>query len=137
MRSIVPPVLTTFVSLLLLMLSWPTAQAAESLSGFRVGAAAAELQADDSMVIAGGITAGKANGQEGKLRAVAVVLAKERAKLAIVACDILMITREHLDPVAAEIEQTTGIPAASVLINCTHTHHAPSATVLHGYGIDQ
>src|SRR5262245_52799324 len=40
-------------------------------AGLRVGAAAADLQADDSMIIAGGITAGKASGQEGKLRAVA------------------------------------------------------------------
>jgi hypothetical protein len=101
-----------------------------------VGAAAAELEADDSMVIAGGISPGKAGGQEGKLRAVAIVLQKHQAKLAIVACDILMITREHLDPVVAEIQQATGIPAANVLINCTHTHHAPSATMIHGYGLD-
>src|SRR4029450_7293114 len=70
-------------------------------------------------------------------RAVAMVLEKQQAKLAIVACDILMITREHLDPVVTEIQQATGIPAANVLINCTHTHHAPSATVLHGYGLDE
>ncbi len=61
---------------------------------------------------------------------------KPHGKLAIVACDILMITRQHLDPVAAEIEKTTGIPAANILINCTHTHHAPSTMVLHGYGLD-
>ena len=39
----------------------------------------------------------ESSGQEGKLRAVAVVLAKQgQAKVAIVACDILMITREWL-----------------------------------------
>ena len=103
-----------------------------------VGAAAAELEADDDMIIAGGITPGKAKGQEGKLRAVAVVLEqKPFGKMAIVACDILMMTRAHLDPVMAEIEKTTGIPAAHVLINCTHTHHAPSTMVLHGYGLDE
>ncbi len=46
-------------------------------SGLRVGAAAIRLEADDSMVIAGGITPGKAMGEEGHLRAVAVVLAKQ------------------------------------------------------------
>ncbi|PYJ08614.1 MAG: hypothetical protein DME25_01030, partial [Verrucomicrobia bacterium] len=103
--------------------------------GLRVGAAGVELEADDSMIIAGGIAPGKASGQEGKLRAVAVVLQKGASgKLAIVACDILMMTRQWLDPVVAEIEKTTGIPAASVLINCTHTHHAPSTVILHGYG---
>ena len=90
------------------------------------------------MIIAGGITAGKATGQEGKLRAVAVVLEqKPFGKVAIVACDILMITRQHLDPVVAEIEKTTGIPAAHVLINSTHTHHAPSTLLLHGYDADE
>jgi len=123
------------------------AKAAESLtdekasspsSPLHVGAAAAEFEADDTMVIAGGITAGKATGQEGKLRAVAVVLELPPfGKLAIVACDVLMVTREHLDPVAREIEETTGIPFANILVNCTHTHHAPSTMVLHGYGLDE
>lgn len=104
----------------------------------RVGAAAVELEADDSMVIAGGIGPGKGSGQEGKLRAVAVVLEKQPfGKLAIVACNVLMLTRDLLDPVVADIEQTTGIPGASVLINCTHTHHAPSTAVIHGYGRDE
>jgi hypothetical protein len=108
-----------------------------SANGLRVGAAAAELEADDSMIIAGGITAGKATGQEGKLRATAVVLEQQPfGKLAIVACDVLMMTRLHLDPVVAEIEKTTGIPAANILINCTHTHHAPSTMILHGYGLE-
>jgi hypothetical protein len=90
------------------------------------------------MIIAGGIAPGKATGQEGKLRAVAVVLEKEPfGQLAIVACDILMITRKHLDPVTEQIEKTTGIPAANILINSTHTHHAPSTMVVHGYGLDE
>jgi hypothetical protein len=106
--------------------------------GLNVGAATAELEADDSMVIAGGITPGKATGQEGKLRAVAVVLEKKSSgKLAIVACDILMITRELLDPVTAEIEKATGISRDHILINSTHTHHAPSTMVVHGYGLDE
>src|SRR5436309_2503620 len=42
-------------------------------NSFHVGAAVAESEADDNMIIAGGITAGTAAGQEGKLRAVAVV----------------------------------------------------------------
>lgn len=107
-------------------------------SGLHVGAAAAEFVAEDSMEIGGSILPGKLTGQEGKLRAVAVVLEKKPfPKVAIVACDVLMLTRDLLDPVAAEIEQATGIPAANVLINCTHTHHAPSTVRVHGYGRDE
>jgi hypothetical protein len=118
--------------------AWLSAlKAADEPSKLRVGAAAVELEADDSMINAGGITAGKASGQEGKLRASAVVLELQPfGKLAMVACDVLMITRQHLDPVVAEIEKTIGIPAANILINCTHTHHAPSTMTVHGYGSD-
>jgi hypothetical protein len=115
---------------------WSASLHGQVSAGLRVGAAAAELEADDSMVIAGGIGPGKASGQEGKLRAVAVVLEKGGAKLAIVACDVLMMTRQTLDPVVAEIGKTTGIPAANVLINCTHTHHAPSTMRVHDYDTD-
>lgn len=112
--------------------------AASSASELRVGAAAAELQAEDSMVVAGSIQPRYVKGQEGQLRAVAVVLEKPPAvKLAIVACDVLMLTRDQLDPVASEIERTCGIPASNVLINCTHTHHAPSTCRVHGYDRDE
>ena len=110
--------------------------AAENPGDLRVGVAAAELLADDTMVIAGGITPGKASGQEGKLRCVATVLEQSSVRLAIVACDVLMMTRETLDPVVKEIERSTGIRAPHILINCTHTHHAPSTMRLHGYGLD-
>lgn len=107
-------------------------------AGLKVGAAAVELEADDSMVIAGGIHPRYVKGQEGKLRAVAVVLEKAgQDKLAIVACDVLMITRDLLDPVVAEISDACGIPASGVMIHSTHTHHAPSTMRVHGYGRDE
>ena len=56
---------------LLLNCSFAPGQSASTSTGLRVGAAGVELEADDSMVIAGGIHAGKASGQEGKLRCVA------------------------------------------------------------------
>jgi neutral ceramidase len=106
------------------------------LAELRVGVAAAEFAADDSMIIAGGITAGKASGQEGKLRCIATVLEKDGVRVAIVACDVLMMTRATLDPVIAEIQRSTGISISNVLVNCTHTHHAPSTMRLHDYGLD-
>ena len=113
------------------------AQPEPAANRLRIGAATAMLEADDSMIIAGGITPGKASGQEGKLRCIATVLEKDRTRLVIVTCDVLMMKRESLDPVAAEIERATGIPSTHVLINCTHTHHAPSTLRLHGYESDE
>jgi hypothetical protein len=104
----------------------------------RVGAAAAELEADDDMVIGGGILPFKVKGQEGKLRAVATVIEKPGAgKLAIVACDVLMLNRDLLDPVAEEVAKALDVPTSHVLINCTHTHHAPTTVTVHGYPRDE
>lgn len=104
----------------------------------RVGAAAVDLEADDSMILAGGIHPARANGQEGKLRAIAVVVEKAgRGKAALVACDVLMTNRDLLDEAASRIEKATGIPFAHILINCTHTHHAPSTCTVHGYPRDE
>jgi hypothetical protein len=123
-----------WISVILLLIAG-LSRAAEPL---RVGAADAELQADDSMVIGGGILAGKAIGQEGKLRAVAVVVERPGSPpVAIVACDVLMMNRDLLDPVAERIAKECGIPASHVLINCTHTHHAPSTCTIHGYARDE
>jgi hypothetical protein len=104
----------------------------------RVGAAAVELEADDGMVIGGGILAGKAKGQDAPLRAVAVVVEKpDSGKVALVACDVLMMNRDLLDPAAEEVGKALGIPTSHVLINCTHTHHAPSTCTIHGYPRDE
>jgi hypothetical protein len=106
-------------------------------AGLKAGAAAVELVGEDSMVIAGGIHPRLVKGQEGKLRAVAVVVEQPPSrKLAIVVCDVLMFTRDLLDPVADEIQMTCAIPAGNVMISATHTHHAPSTCRVHGYDRD-
>jgi neutral ceramidase len=105
-----------------------------SAGDLRAGAAAVPIEADDSMVIGGGIGPGKATGQEGELRAVAVVVEKPGgAKVAIVACDVLFVERDFVDPAIERIEKSTGIPASNVLVNATHTHHAPTTSTVHGY----
>src|SRR5687767_14835133 len=70
----------------------------------RVGAATAEMEADDSMVIGGGIGPGKLTGQEGKLQATAVVLSGN-TKLCLVGVDVLMMNRDLLDEAARRIEK--------------------------------
>ncbi len=100
----------------------------------RAGAVAEALSASDTMVIGGGIGPGKATGQEGLLRASAVVIQDpHQERIALVACDVLMINRDVLDRAARRIEEATGIPFDHILINATHTHHAPSTVTVHGY----
>jgi hypothetical protein len=117
-----------------LALAWTPLVAADEL---KAGAAHATLAAADSMVIGGGIGPGKAQGQEGELRASAVVAQDPRgARIALVACDVLMVNRDVLDRAAHAIEKVTDIPFDHILINATHTHHAPTTATIHGYTRD-
>jgi neutral ceramidase len=104
----------------------------------QAGAAASALSADDSMVIGGNIGPAKTKGQEGELRACALVIQDpHQQKIALIACDVLMINRDILDRAARRIEEATGIPFEHVLINATHTHHAPTTVTVHGYLRDE
>lgn len=111
----------------------------EEAESLRVGAAAVDLVADDSMVIGGSIGPGRVKGQEGQLRAAAVVIqgAPNQTRLALVACDVLMVERDILDAACRQIQQHTGIPFDHILINATHTHHAPTTVTVHGYERDE
>ena len=105
-----------------------------SAGELKAGAAAVDLVADDAMVIGGGIGPHKVVGQEGKLRASAIVIEDPQgAKVALVECDVLMVNRDVLDRAARRIERETGIPFDHILINATHTHHAPTTVTIHGY----
>ncbi len=114
-----------------LMLCMITAASAGEL---KVGASASRLVADDSMVIGGGIGPHKAVGQEGELRAAAVVIEDPQGtRVALIACDVLMLNRDILDQAARRIERELGIPFDHILINATHTHSAPTTVTVHGY----
>ena len=105
-----------------------------SAGELKAGAAAVDLVADDAMVIGGGIGPHKVAGQEGKLRASAIVIEDPQgAKVALVECDVLMVNRDVLDRAARRIERETGIPFDHILINATHTHHVPTTVTIHGY----
>ncbi|HJZ89347.1 MAG TPA: hypothetical protein VKE40_00650 [Gemmataceae bacterium] len=135
-----PPVLVAALAAVMIAPIPAQADAPRGATGpdVRLGSAAAELEADDDMVIGGSILPYKVKGQEGQLRAVAVVIEKPGSgKVVLVACDVLMLARDLLDPVAEEISKALDTPVSHVLINCTHTHHAPSTATLHGYDRDE
>jgi hypothetical protein len=112
---------------------------ASALAGeLKAGAASETLKATDAMVIGGSIGPGHAEGQEGELRASAVVIeAPGGERACLVACDVLMVERDVLDDAARRIAERTGIPFDHILINATHTHHAPTTASIHGYERDE
>lgn len=129
---------------LLLLMGWCVAccsrgapvVAAENPPDIRVGAAAVNLRCDQSMVLAGFLEGRFTSEQEGELRSVAVVVEKPgQGKVAIVACDVLWVPRDLADAAVREITEQTAIPADHLLINATHTHHAPSTAPAHAFGV--
>ncbi|UCD27554.1 MAG: hypothetical protein JSV03_10595 [Planctomycetota bacterium] len=110
---------------------------ADGESILKVGAAAIEIKADDGMTIGGGIHPGWVSGQEGKLRASALVVQAGGKTVCLVSCDVLGMTRDHLDVTCRIIESRLGIPFGNVMVTSTHTHHAPSTVTIHGYQRDQ
>jgi hypothetical protein len=119
-----------------LLLSPGESHVAAAADPLRVGSAAIEIPADDTMDMAGGIHPWKASGAEAPLRATAIVLARGEEKLAICSCDVLFVQRDFVDPALETIRVATGIPPERVLVHATHTHSAPSATRVHGYQRD-
>jgi len=103
----------------------------------KVAAIAKELACNYSMVIAGGIHAGHASGQEAPLRTTAVVIEGGENKLCIITCDVTKVDREFTDEVAKEIESKCGIPFENILFSASHTHHAPATVGIHGYSRDE
>jgi len=102
----------------------------------RVAASKSEIKGDDSMVVAGSIQPNFVSGQEGGLRATALVV-EHGEKLCVVSCDVLMFRRDLIDDICAKVEAQCGIPSENTLIAATHTHHAPSTATVHGYERDE
>jgi hypothetical protein len=67
----------------------------------------------------------RANDVLDDLYARALVLSGQTTSAALVICDLIGLKREMTAPIRAQIERRTGIPAAHVLICCTHTHTGP------------
>ncbi len=103
---------------------------------WRVGAASVAMQAEDFMVIGGGIGPGFVQGQEGLLQSTSIVI-RGNKPLCLIAADVLMMHRDWLDQVAKGVENECGIPFENILINASHTHHAPSTVTIHGYSQDE
>ena len=129
--------LSQFCSMLLVLLNLVISIAsAQGQETWKVGAASVAMQAEDSMVIGGGIGPGLVNGQEGLLQATAIVIRGDKP-LCLIAADILMMHRDWLDQAAKGVEKECAIPFENILINASHTHHAPSTVTVHGYSLDE
>ncbi len=91
----------------------------------RVGVAATDITPPLGIPMAGYYHERGADGVLDPLYCKAMVLESGNERVALVALDIITITRAVTDRARAEIESTTGIKGANVMISATHAHTGP------------
>lgn len=91
----------------------------------RVGVAATDITPPMGIPMAGYYHARGADGVLDPLFAKAMVIESGGQRAAVVALDIISVTRAITDQARAAIEKATGIPGAHVLISATHAHTGP------------
>jgi len=95
-------------------------------STLRAGAAASNITPPLGVSLDGTIMQiGPARHIHDELHARCIVLDDGRLRVAIVVCDVTMISRDLIDRAKERVARQTGVPANRVLISATHTHMAP------------
>ena len=64
-------------------------------------------------------------GIDSELFCTVLVLADERAKVAIIDCDLATFTVERADEIRQKVADAIGTPLSHVLFAYTHTHNGP------------
>ena len=114
-----------FAALLLALLS------AAPADDFKAGAASVDITPPVGTPMAGYYAERLSQGVHDPLYAKAVVMESGGKKAALVCLDLISTTAPMVDEARREIEKTTGVPGADVMISATHAHTGP---VLQGRG---
>ena len=94
-------------------------------AGLRVGAAATDITPPMGIGMAGYYHERGAEGVLDPLLSKALVLESEGERVALVALDLIGVTRWITDQARAEIEKTAGVKGSHVMISATHAHTGP------------
>jgi hypothetical protein len=98
----------------------------------QAGAAVTDITPPLGSSLAGSFHDRKAEDVHDPLHAKALVLKSGGTALAVAILDVICCPRDILDQAKEEIAARCGIPAAHVLLACTHTHSGPATTGLLG-----
>ena len=103
-----------------------TSSASVAVAGeLRVGTAAVKITPPNGTPMAGGYGRNESQGVLDDLYAKAAILDDGHASVALVACDVIGLTRSAVVEARRIIAEKTGIPADHVMISATHTHTGP------------
>lgn len=98
---------------------------ARGATDLRVGTAAVKITPPVGIGLAGYYFERGAQGTHDDLFAKAIVIELNDTRVALVGLDLISTTRTIVESARREIEKSTGIPAAHVMISATHAHTGP------------
>jgi len=116
MRGFIASIIVTITVLL---------AAAATAGELKVGAAAVVITPPPGTPLAGYYTERPADGVHDDLHAKAIVIEQDGSKVALVACDLVTLTRPVVEEARQQIEKQTGLAGDRVMISATHTHTGP------------
>jgi hypothetical protein len=101
------------------------------MTGFVAGTARADITPPVGVDLCGyGARPGASTGVRDPLLAEALYLADGRCKLLILTCDLIGFHHDQVAALRRGIEARTGVPAAHILVGCSHTHAGPATPCL-------
>lgn len=113
------------LSLLLPLIAVACLASENTHSGFRVGVAAADITPVLGTPMAGYYHSRGADGVLDPLFSKALIVESGNERIALVALDLIGVTRDVTDRAREEVERATGISGSHLMISATHAHTGP------------
>jgi neutral ceramidase len=125
-----------YFNFLILLIAFQVSAAEPAKAPLLAGAATSNITPEIGGEIVGGFLPFPSKHIHDELHARCLALSDGKSTVALVVCDLLGIHRSVSVEARKIIEAETGIPAANVLISCTHTHSATNAIGNHPRAYD-
>lgn len=68
------------------------------------------------------------------LKARAAAFEHNGTTVILVSCDLVAVTHQIAQTIKEQVTRQTGVPAANIMVHCTHTHSGPNTSSLNGWG---
>ena len=91
----------------------------------KIGSAAVKITPPEGTPMAGYYYDRGAGGVHDDLFAKAIVIEKDGSKVAIISCDLILVSADLVDQIRSIVEKTSGIMSDHVMVSATHSHTGP------------
>lgn len=105
------------------------------MSGFLAGVARSDITPPVGVDLCGyGARPGPSTGVHDDLAATALYVSDGTGEALLIACDLIGLHHDHVAALRRRIEECAGVPAAKILVGCSHTHAGPATPCIRYLG---